>query len=142
MNDTASPPDSGADAAAAGATTAAMPPAAAPTAVPVPAATSVSVRGLMIGAAVVGALAVASLTLAVFTQQRVKTLEQELVRRQQDSQNQAIEALFKVKVVKINTITTAGKTRRFGASQSQQSDVKKAIATLKAGDKIQLFEGA
>lgn len=54
----------------------------------------------------------------------------------------AIEALFKVKVVKINTITTAGKTRRFGMSQSQQADIKKAIATLKAGDKIQLFEGA
>jgi len=54
----------------------------------------------------------------------------------------AIESLFKVKVVKINTITTAGKVRRFGASQTQQSDRKKAIATLKAGDKIQLFEGA
>lgn len=98
MNDTASNPDSGADAAAAaGAAAAAPPPAAAPPAAPPPAAvpaaaTSLSVRGLMIGAAVVGALAVASLTLAAFTQQRVKTLEQELVRRQQDSQSQAIEA--------------------------------------------------
>ena len=54
----------------------------------------------------------------------------------------AIESLFKVKVLKVNTITTPGKVRRFGASQSQQSDTKKAIATLKAGDKIQLFEGA
>ncbi len=54
----------------------------------------------------------------------------------------AIEVMFKVKVLKVNTITTPGKVRRFGASQSQQSDTKKAIATLKAGDKIQLFEGA
>lgn len=99
MNDTASISDGGADAAAAaaGATSAAVPPAAPAPAVSVPAAppvatTSVSGRGLLIGAALVGALAVASLTLAVFTQQRVKTLEQELVRRQQDSQSQAIEA--------------------------------------------------
>ncbi|MBI5258851.1 MAG: uroporphyrinogen-III C-methyltransferase [Burkholderiales bacterium] len=62
-------------------------------AAPLPAvATTVSPRGWLIGAAIVGALAVASLTLALYTQQRVKLLEQELVRRQQDSQGQAIEA--------------------------------------------------
>jgi len=42
--------------------------------------------------AVAGALSVAALTLALFSQQRVKALEQELVRRQQDSQGQAVEA--------------------------------------------------
>ena len=46
----------------------------------------------LIAAAVVGALSVASLTLAIYGQQRIKALEQELVRRQQDSQGQAIEA--------------------------------------------------
>jgi len=46
----------------------------------------------LIGAALVGALSVASLTLALYGQQRIKSLEQELVRRQQDSQGQAIEA--------------------------------------------------
>ncbi|OYU98802.1 MAG: hypothetical protein CFE45_15125 [Burkholderiales bacterium PBB5] len=46
----------------------------------------------LVAAAVVGALSVASLTLALYSQQRVKSLEQELVRRQQDSQGQAIEA--------------------------------------------------
>ena len=40
----------------------------------------------------VGALSVAAITLALLGQQRVKSLEQELVRRQQDSQGQAIEA--------------------------------------------------
>lgn len=48
--------------------------------------------GLWIAGAVVGALSVASLTLALLGQQRIKSLEQELVRRQQDSQGQAIEA--------------------------------------------------
>jgi uroporphyrin-III C-methyltransferase len=42
--------------------------------------------------AVVGGLAVVAITLALMGQQRIKSLEQELVRRQQDSQGQAIEA--------------------------------------------------
>ena len=42
--------------------------------------------------AVVGVLAVVAITLALLGQQRIKSLEQELVRRQQDSQGQAIEA--------------------------------------------------
>ncbi|HTA16228.1 MAG TPA: 50S ribosomal protein L23 [bacterium] len=54
----------------------------------------------------------------------------------------AIETLFKVKVLKVNTVTLPAKVRRFGASQSQGSNWKKAVATLKAGDKIELFEGA
>ncbi|HTB22683.1 MAG TPA: 50S ribosomal protein L23 [bacterium] len=54
----------------------------------------------------------------------------------------AIETLFKVKVLKVNTVTLPGKVRRFGAKETQQSNWKKAIATLKAGDKIALFEGA
>ena len=45
-----------------------------------------------IGAAMAGAAVVASLSLSLYTQQRVRSLEQELVRRQQDSQGQAIEA--------------------------------------------------
>jgi uroporphyrin-3 C-methyltransferase len=42
--------------------------------------------------AVLGGLAVVAITLALIGQQRIKGLEQELVRRQQDSQGQAIEA--------------------------------------------------
>ena len=45
-----------------------------------------------IALALVGALSVAAITLALMGQQRIKSLEQELVRRQQDSQGQAIEA--------------------------------------------------
>lgn len=54
----------------------------------------------------------------------------------------AIEALFKVKVLKVNTVTLPGKVRRFGMHRTRQADRKKAVATLKAGDKIELFEGA
>lgn len=49
-------------------------------------------KAWLIGAGVVGALSVAALTLAVFSQQRIKLLEQELVRRQQESQGQSVEA--------------------------------------------------
>ena len=47
---------------------------------------------LWVGFAVLGALALVAITLAMIGQQRIKALEQELVRRQQDSQGQAIEA--------------------------------------------------
>ena len=60
-------------------------------AAPVAVATSRS-TGLWVAGAVVGGFSVAALTLALMGQQRIKSLEQELVRRQQDSQGQAIEA--------------------------------------------------
>jgi len=52
---------------------------------------------------------------------------------------QAVEELFKVKVVKVNTMNVRGKTRRQKtASAGKTSDWKKAIVTLKQGDKISL----
>jgi uroporphyrin-III C-methyltransferase len=54
--------------------------------------TMLSGNAWLIGAALVGVASVISLTLALLGQQRIRTLEQELVRRQQDSQAQAIEA--------------------------------------------------
>ncbi|MES2201574.1 MAG: 50S ribosomal protein L23 [candidate division FCPU426 bacterium] len=54
----------------------------------------------------------------------------------------AIESLFKVKVLKVNTVTLPGKSRRFGASVAQEARWKKAVATLKQGDTIEFFEGA
>jgi large subunit ribosomal protein L23 len=54
----------------------------------------------------------------------------------------AIESLFKVKVLKVNTTTLPGKVRRAGASLVQESRWKKATATLKQGDTIEFFEGA
>ena len=54
---------------------------------------------------------------------------------------QAIEQLFKVKVVDIKTAIVRGKFRRIGKSEGQKSNRKKAIVTLKEGDAISLFEG-
>ena len=51
----------------------------------------------------------------------------------------AVQELFKVKVVKINTLNVRGKFRRQRTAQAGQApDWKKAIVTLKAGDKISL----
>ena len=52
---------------------------------------------------------------------------------------QAVQELFKVKVVKINTLNVRGKARRQRTIQAGNApDWKKAIVTLKDGDKIQL----
>jgi len=51
----------------------------------------------------------------------------------------AVEELFKVKVLKVNTLNVRGKFRRQRTSQAGQApDWKKAIITLKEGDKISL----
>ena len=52
---------------------------------------------------------------------------------------QAVQDLFKVKVVKVNTLNVRGKFRRQRTKQAGQApDWKKAIVTLKEGDKIVL----
>lgn len=51
----------------------------------------------------------------------------------------AVQDLFKVKVVKVNTLNVRGKFRRQRTKQAgQSSNWKKAIITLKEGDKIVL----
>ena len=54
---------------------------------------------------------------------------------------QAVEKAFKVDVTAVNVITVPGKTRRVGRRQTLTSPSKKAVITLKPGDKIELFEG-
>ncbi len=54
---------------------------------------------------------------------------------------QAVEKAFKVKVTAVNVMTVPGKTRRIGRRQVLTQSWKKAIVTLKPGDKIALFEG-
>ena len=52
---------------------------------------------------------------------------------------QAVQELFKVKVLRVNTLNVRGKARRQRTSQAGRApDWKKAIVTLKAGDKISL----
>jgi large subunit ribosomal protein L23 len=57
---------------------------------------------------------------------------------------QAIEAIFNVKVTKVNTLNRAGKrkrNRRTGG-YGQRSGQKRAIVTLAAGNTIEIFGGA
>lgn len=54
---------------------------------------------------------------------------------------QAIEELFKVKVVDVNTMNYEGKKKRMGVFIGRKSSFKKAIVTLKPGETIAFFEG-
>jgi large subunit ribosomal protein L23 len=54
----------------------------------------------------------------------------------------AVERLFKVKVSQVRTSTVMGKVKRLGRKYGKRPDWKKAIVTLKEGDRIDFFEGA
>lgn len=58
-----------------------------------------------------------------------------------DDVKAAVEALFKVKVVAINTIVVKGKTKRFKGVAGRRSDMKKAIVTLAKGQSIDVTTG-
>ena len=49
----------------------------------------------------------------------------------------AVEAAYKVKVIQVNIINNKGKGRNFGQISGKTSGFKKAIVTLKTGDKIE-----
>jgi large subunit ribosomal protein L23 len=51
----------------------------------------------------------------------------------------AIESLFDVTVVKVNTLTLPRKKRRVGKFIGYKAQYKRAIVTLKDGDSIVLF---
>ncbi|MEW6597611.1 MAG: 50S ribosomal protein L23 [Pseudomonadota bacterium] len=53
----------------------------------------------------------------------------------------AVEELFKVKVTKVNTVVTKGKTKRFRGIMGRRSDFKKAIVTLADGQSIDVTTG-
>ena len=52
----------------------------------------------------------------------------------------AVESLFKVKVVSVNTIIMPGKTKRMGRNEGKTSTWKKAIVRLKKGEVISMFD--
>ena len=54
---------------------------------------------------------------------------------------QAIEAIFNVKVVNVNTVRVEGKKKRMGRFEGKRSDYKKAIVKLASGNTIPVFEG-
>ena len=53
----------------------------------------------------------------------------------------AVEALFGVTVVGVNTIVTKGKTKRWKGQPYKRSDMKKAIVRLAEGQSIDITEG-
>ena len=53
----------------------------------------------------------------------------------------AIKALYNVEPVKVNVINVRGKSVRYGRSTGMTKCWKKAIITLKPGDKIEVYEG-
>jgi len=54
----------------------------------------------------------------------------------------AVEYLFKVKVNDVRTLNVLGKMKRLGRRFGKRPDWKKAIVTLREGDRIDFFEGA
>jgi large subunit ribosomal protein L23 len=55
---------------------------------------------------------------------------------------QAVEKLFRVKVKAVRTMNLTGKRKRTGRFWGWKSDWKKAIVTLREGERIEFFEGA
>ena len=51
----------------------------------------------------------------------------------------AVEMLFDVKVVTVNTLITKGKIKMFRGRKGRRSDVKKAIVTLAEGQSIEIM---
>ena len=54
----------------------------------------------------------------------------------------AVQAIFNVKVVKVNTLNRKGKTQRVRRTNKvgRRPDTKRALVTVAAGDRIELFE--
>jgi len=55
---------------------------------------------------------------------------------------QAVEKLFKVKVLAVNTMTVKGKVKRMGRFTGKRPDWKKAVVTLNKGEALPFLEGA
>ncbi|MDH4085721.1 MAG: 50S ribosomal protein L23 [Nitrospira sp.] len=54
----------------------------------------------------------------------------------------AVEALLKVKVDKVNVMNVRGKVKKLGRFSGRRSDWKKALVTLKQGEKLEMYESA
>lgn len=53
----------------------------------------------------------------------------------------AVEKIFKVDVLNVATISMKGKKKRVGRHFAQLSDWKKAVVTIKPGQRVEFFEG-
>ena len=53
---------------------------------------------------------------------------------------QAVEAIWGVRVLSVNTINRKGKVKRFRFIEGRRPNTKRAIVKLAEGDKIEIFE--
>jgi large subunit ribosomal protein L23 len=53
---------------------------------------------------------------------------------------QAVQAIWEVRVVSVNTMNRRGKMKRRGYTKGRRPDQKRAIVTLAEGDSIEIFE--
>ena len=54
---------------------------------------------------------------------------------------EAVEVAFRVRVSSVNVMNVKGKTKRAGLKVYQTKPWKKAVVTLQAGERIEVFEG-
>ena len=54
---------------------------------------------------------------------------------------EAVQRIWDVRVVSVNTLTRRGKEKRRGWTRGRRPDEKRAIVTLAEGDTIAIFEG-
>jgi large subunit ribosomal protein L23 len=54
---------------------------------------------------------------------------------------QAVEQIFKVDVLDVTTMNVRGKKKRVGRYFTKRSDRKKAMVTIKPGQRVEFFEG-
>jgi len=53
----------------------------------------------------------------------------------------AVEQVFDVKVVSVNTLNRPGKRKRTRTGFGRRNDTKRAVVSLAAGDRIEIFGG-
>lgn len=63
------------------------------------------------------------------------------VRATKSDVRSAVESIFKVKVTDVKTMNVFGRRKRVGRNIGVTSDWKKAMVTLKQGDRIEFLEG-
>lgn len=54
----------------------------------------------------------------------------------------AVEEIFNVHVIKVNTMNMRGKMKRLGRNRGRKSAWKKAVVTIAQGESVDFFEGA
>lgn len=75
---------------------------------------------------------------ATFLEEQGKYIFKVLERTNKREIKKAIEDIYRIKVDKVNIMNTKGKKRRIGQVEGKKPGYKKAIVTLKKGDKIEV----